>query len=299
VTTAADWVHETRHHLLSGEREQVNRLDGAIVSAGASTFVYEFTTFGGIQPGAVVEIDTELMYVFSVNTGTRTATVQRGYQGTTAATHSDDALITVNPRFPSHAVLRALNQELLSLSSPQSGMFRVAVEELTYTVGVTGYDLDLPGFIDVIEVHALMSETSDWWKRVALWRVANNMATSDFASGRALMLGDGGIPSSGRVRVTYKRSYGTVAALGDDVTTATGIATEAEDIPPLGAAVRLALPRGIKRSFDESQGEPRRAAEVEANAMVQNAAALLQFRNQRVSAEVARLKALYPIRLPD
>src|SRR5690606_35611068 len=113
------------------------------------------------------------------------------------------------------------------------------------------------------------------------------------------MIGDGGNPGLGRVRVTYKRSVGAVDALADDAVTDVGLWDEAHDIPPLGAAVRLALPRGIKRAFDESQGEPRRAVEVEANAMVQNAAALLQYRNQRISAEVARLRARFPTRLPD
>jgi hypothetical protein len=112
----------------------------------------------------------------------------------------------------------------------------------------------------------------------------------------ALILGEDPSVGSGALRVIYKRSFATLTAITDDVTT-TGLPISAYDLPPLGAAVRLAMPRGLKRNFDESQGEPRRASEVEGMAMVQNASALLSFRNRRVGAEVARLHALYPDRL--
>jgi hypothetical protein len=140
MTTAADWIEETKQHLLSGDRENLNRLGVAISSTSATTFTYEFSQ-GGIVEGAVVEVDLEQMYVWSVNTGTKVATVQRGYNGTTAATHLIGALVRVNPRFTNFGILRALNQELVDLSSPAVGMYRVTAEEVSVSPGTVGYNL--------------------------------------------------------------------------------------------------------------------------------------------------------------
>jgi hypothetical protein len=298
VTTTLDWIEETKRHLLSGDRENLNRLNGAINSS-ATTLVYEFDQ-GGIIAGAVLEIDLESMYVWSVSTGTKTATVQRGFNGSTAASHSDDAIIRVNPRFPHWTIFVALNQELADLSSPANGLFQVNSEDVVTTAGVVGYDLTLSddNFLGIIEVHAEIDTQSDFWKRVDNYRVMQEWN----------VVGDVGVPGlilaehwvgSGTIRVTYRQTFTPLPMatyVTDDVNTVSGLPASCNDIPPLGAAVRLAMPRGIKRSFDESQGEPRRASEVEALAMVQNASALLAYRDRRIAAEVSRLHHLYPVR---
>jgi hypothetical protein len=295
MTTAQDWVHETRRHLLSSDREQLNRLQ-TTMNSSVTSLVFEFSTFGGIREGAVIECESELMYVWSVSS--TTATVQRGVYGSVAAAHTSGALITVNPRFPTFAVLAALNAELVDLCSPAQGLYRVAVEEIDYTTGVLGYDLSLDDYLGALELHIEADETALWWRRIdhSTWRIQESADPTDFASGRALILGED-VGSSSTLRLTYKRAFDTLSALTDDVHSVTGIPVEATDIPPLGAAVRLAFPRGIKRNFDEAQGEPRRAAEVEAMAMVQNASALLSYHNRRVNAEVSRLNMRFPMRL--
>ena len=295
MTTAQDWINEVKRHLLSGERENINRLASSPTS-GATTVTYEFDQ-GGIMAGATIEIDTELMYVWSVNTGTKVATVQRGMFGSTAAAHTSGALITVNPRFPQFHIFNTLNQELLDLSSPANGLYRVAVEEITSAAGITGYDLSLTDFISPIEVFFEASASEKWWKRSTNWRVQENADTTDFASGRTLQVFDDTGAVGGSVRLTYRRAFDVLTGLSDDVNSVTGIPVEATDIPPLGAAGRLLLHRAARRTFDESQGEPRRAQEVEANAATNAASALLGFRQRRINAEVARLNALYPTRL--
>lgn len=295
MTTTQAWIEEVKRHLLGGANENLNRLNGAI-TINQTTFIYEFVQ-GGISAGATVEIDLELMYIWSVDTNTKTVTVQRGMNGTAAAPHSDDAIITVQPRFPQFSILTALNQDLYDLCSPAAGLYRIGNVDLTAVQGVAGYDFNAPGYIAVHEVHYEQTTSAKQWKRIDDWRVIENADLTDFASGRCLLIADSYALIGSTVKVTYKRSFSQLATIADDVAATTGMPAEMHDIPPMGAIVRLTVSRGIKRSFDEAQGEPRRAAEVTETGMVQNVSAMVTVRKQRIASEAARLNSLYPRRL--
>ena len=293
MTTVSDWINETKRLIFSSDREQLNRLNGAINNS-VTTVTFEYAA-GGIVAGAVLSVDLELMYVWSVSS--LTATVQRGYLGTTAASHLDDAIITVNPRYSDFAIFTALNQELDDLCSPMAGLFRVRTVDLTNTVGLVGYDLSMTGFIDVLEVHYRADTTSKYWRRIDNWRILSSANTSDFASGRALLLQEEVPVGSAAIRVTYKSSFTSASTVSDDVNATLGLPSTCNDIPPMGAAVRLTIPRAIKRTFDDSQGEPRRASEVPPSSSVEVTQALLTLKNRRIASEHARLKAMWPTRL--
>ena len=295
MTTAQDWIDEVKRHLLGGANENLNRLNGTI-SAGAATLIYEFVQ-GGIIAGATIELELELMYVWSVDTATKTATVQRGMNGTTAAGHSDDVIITVQPRFPQFGILKTLNQELYDLSSPSVGLYRIANVDLTVAQGVAGYDFSAAGYISTHELHYEQTTAAKQWKRIDDWRVIENADLTDFPSGRAMLIADSYALIGSTVKVTYKRSFSQMSTVADDVLSVTGMPAEMHDIPPLGALVRLAVTRGVKRNFDEAQGEPRRATEVNETGMIQNVAAIMSVRGRRIAAEVSRLNSLYPRRL--
>jgi hypothetical protein len=55
------------------------------------------------------------MLVTSANTSTRTITVSRGYQGTTASAHSDEDNIYLNPTFPRKSVFDAVSDNIVRL----------------------------------------------------------------------------------------------------------------------------------------------------------------------------------------
>ena len=97
-----------------------SRLDGAISSTTSTSVVYETGLFSSeeenlLGSGALIEIDQEIMLVTAANTSTRTLTVARGYQGTTAATHADEANIFVNPTFPRKSVFDAVADNIVRL----------------------------------------------------------------------------------------------------------------------------------------------------------------------------------------
>jgi hypothetical protein len=288
-TLASDLVEETRSHLFSGARPELNKLNEALDATETDVdFLY---AAGGLQRGAVISIDLELMLVWAV-TGS-TATVQRGYMGTTAATHNTGTIIEVNPRFSNFAIFRALNAELASFSSPVNGLYQVKTVDLTYSAARAGYDLAaVTDLLDIIEVRWKGYTTGDW-PLVRRWAITRDMASAEFSSTKALLLYEGVGPGR-TIRVRYKAPFVPLASLTSDVQTVSFLPATANDIPPLGAAARLVAPREVRRAQYDAQPEPRVAADVPPGASRNAAGGLLALRNQRLREEAARLHRSYP-----
>lgn len=296
TTTAQTLIDETRRYLLPTAREPLNTLNGAINSSATSLIFNQ--DISAITQGAYIEIDLETMYVWTPTPATKTVVVQRGMQGSTAASHLDTALCRVLPRFSNFSILQAINADLDDLSSPVNGLFQVpATIEFTYQPQINGYDLTgiNSGWINILSVR--YDTPGPWkdWPELRHWQVKKNMDTADFASGTALMLYDAAYPGRD-VRVTYSAPFTHFTTVTDDATTVAGLTATMVDIPPLGAASRLAGVRETQRNQFESQGDPRRAAEVPPNAQLAGATSLMRMRATRIKAEAARLSNNYPTR---
>lgn len=289
MTTTSELVSETRRHLQSGARDELNRLDGA--ATASQTALTAELAMGGIAQGALLGIEYEVIYVFSA-TG-QIATVQRGYLGSAGATHADDTLIYVNPIFSDWSIYRALAEELAALSSPLNGLYRARTVDLTYSPGREGYDLtavtDFQGVLNI----AWKGYSTGEWPEIRRYRIAENMNTAEFASGKALLLYEGAGPGR-TIHMVYKAPYAALATTSTDVAIDTGLHAEAHDILPLGAAARLVATREVKRSFTESQPESRDAADVPPGTARGASQYLMALRNQRIREEATRLHAHHP-----
>ena len=73
-----------------------------------------------------------------------------------------------------------------------------------------------------------------------------------------------------------------------------GMTTTMEDIPPLGAALRLQGVREGQRNFNETQGDSRRAEEIPVGAQLSSTRGLKDFFDSRIQTELRRLNKLYP-----
>lgn len=287
MTTLAEVIEDTRNDFLVTARDEIDILDGAINALVETITVTDGAS--GLQHGTVLSIDLELLRVRTV-TGT-SATVLRGWGGSTAATHVDGSIVYVNPKVPDYRVFRAVNAELDSLSSPANGLFRIAALDLTYQSGVMGYDLaGATNVIDILDVNYDQPGIDRAWAQINRddWRLERSMATSAFASGYGLVFNAGGSPSS-PIRVRYKTGYTRLAALADDVEAVSGLHSEAHDILGLGAAIRLGLGRENQRNLIDAQSQPRRSEEVPAGAVSAGVAGLRRLRDQRIAEEAARL----------
>lgn len=293
MTTTSDLINETKRYLYSGHREPLNKLSGSHTNS-QTTITLANDPGGNVNVGAYLGCELEIMYVWSV-TGT-TVTVQRGMLGSTAASHADGSLVTVNPRFSDFSILQALNSDLDDLSTPSNGLYQVLETTLQYNAAIRGYDLT--GATNVINVLRVRHDTpgpQKTWPEIHRWQLKYQQPASAYPSTMTLVLYDPGWPGLD-VRVTYSKMFDHFVTLTDDATSVAGLTSTMMDIPPLGAAARLSGVREVARNFTEAQSDPRRAQEVPPNAQLAGATQLLRLRQARITAEAQRLNNQYPVR---
>lgn len=291
MTTAGQLIHRVAGELLAGTVEERNKLaTGVDASATTLTFTYPLS---GLREGSMFEIGSEQFYVWTTNSSAKSAVVERGFNGTTATSHSAEAITTINPRFPRSRVLQQLNADLADLSSPLNGLFQVKTVDIAYNgsdrmVNITGAT-DIQNLIDVRYRYL-----SDDYPIIRDVRLLSDMPTSDFASGFALAFDS--YVRSGTIRVVYRAPYGSFSAESDTVADVGG-SDYLDDVLTLGTQMRLMAGREVKRNFTESQGDTRRAEEVPSGAVANSMLQLQRLRRDRVMAEAARLNRQYPLRI--
>ena len=290
--TAQTWIDETKNLLLTDYVEECDTL-GTNLNTTETTVNFTHDT-PGIVAGAIIEIGTELMYVFSVNASTNDATVRRGFRGTTAASHTALDLVTVNPKFPAQLVLNAINDELADLSSPQNGLFQMKTVEFTYNIAQDGYNLTdvTDDILTIYQVTYTDDGSEDTEPVLPAWSLRRDRNTASFASGYALILHDDA-NSGQKVRVQYKTGFTALSATSTALSTV-GLHSSAYDLPSLGASLRLMSTRPVRREFIDEQGSSRRADEVPAGAISASMRDLRALRDSRINAEAARLDQQYP-----
>lgn len=289
MSTGTAVIDKTLRQILSGVIEQRNKLS-ATINATATTVVLSYD-LDGIRAGQVFEIDSELFYVWEAVSGTKTVTVQRGWNGTTAAAHTAGAVVTVNPRFPRAQIFEALNDELKDLSSPMHGLFQIKTFDFDYNG--TADIINLPpvlSIIDLVGVHIRVTgDNYEWVRKVRLLR---DLPTDDFSSGYGLKFENR--IRSGRLRIVYKAPFTPLTNETQHLVNYAGLPSTCEDIINLGVQIRLMAPREIKRNFTESQGDTRRSEEVSAGAVSNSVNNLIRMRRERIQAEATRLMRQYP-----
>jgi hypothetical protein len=126
-------------------------LSGAITSGALSITVDGRLGADGIPDDAIIEIDSELIALSSVAGAVLTVreTDGRGYLHTTAASHADNSVVFVNPKFPRKNLFDAL-QSVITTLYPKGLYVRTVDSSLTYQ---TTNVLDLPaGTLDVMAI---------------------------------------------------------------------------------------------------------------------------------------------------
>lgn len=289
MSTAGALITRASRQLLSGTVEERNKLAATVTSSDTSiTLSYDL---GGFRAGSVIECESELMYVWEATTASKTLVVERGYAGTTAASHSASTVLTVNPRFPRAQMLDSLNAELDDLSSTMNGLYRVVATSLTYN----GSDKQLnitsaSSIIELLDVR--LRYLADEYPVIRGVRLQRDLPTTDFASGFSIVFDQPVM--AGTLRVTYKAPFTRASTESSDLQTACFLPVTCEDIVEAGVVIRMMNAREIKRNFTESQSDTRRADEVPPGAVRDSISNLVRLRRDRITAEAARLKAQYP-----
>jgi hypothetical protein len=289
MSTVGTVIDRTVRQLMSGTVEERNKTVSAITATATSvSFQYDL---GGMRPGGVIQIDNELMYVWEISAGAKSVTVERGWNGTTAAAHVASSIATVDPKFPRAQILEAINAELDDLASPMNGLFQIKTMEMNYN----GSDImvNLPTtdkIIDLISVSVRFISTD--YPKIRRVRLIRDLPSDDFNSGCAIRFDEE--VRAGRMVVVYKTPFVNVTTDAQNIQNIAGLPTSCEDILIMGAQIRLVSPREVKRNFTESQGDTRRAEEVPSGSVSNSITNLLRMRRDRITSEAAKLARQYP-----
>lgn len=297
MSTVAWAIDQARRHLMGPGRVELQRLGGDISSSATTVLLDSSLRLGSVAAGAVLSVDSELMYVWDASDAS--ATVLRGHMGTTAASHTAGTVMEVNPRWPRPYIMDELLNEIRALGPrlwrPVSVSYAVDADTSAVDVGAA-----YSAFISVVDVRR--SPSAEGWVDAQTWprvraEVRRGLPTATFASGAAVMF-KGGLGYAGTLSVTYAMPFVTTTFTeSTDLVTDCGMADSMQDIPAIGAAMRLVRPRETVRTDTHAQGERRLGEEVPAGHITSVAKELRQARDARIAEEEALLNSRWPVRV--
>ncbi|WP_327719873.1 hypothetical protein OG381_34360 [Streptomyces sp. NBC_00490] len=238
MTTFDQLVRKVRQNLLGYalSQESVSELS-APMGAGDTTFTCDTETVNNLSRG-LVEIDDELILVKAYDSTSGVVSVMgltngRGYEGTTAASHAVNSLITSSPAFPKVRIKEAVNETIRCLY-PDLVVF--GSTELTKLAPVIEYEL--PSEVEgVWYVTGQLIGPSKVAQPLPNWRYNPEARSANFPSGKSLQVFDY-VTAGQAIKVVYSKAP-TALVNGSDELTTTGYPERFADLITYGACKRL------------------------------------------------------------
>ena len=146
TSTFANLVDEVLLNLngYTMRQDRTTHLTADLTSSGLSLSLGNVSNIGK----GIVEIDDELIWLDSYDRVSSTATAApygRGYQGTTAASHTQNTKVTISPTFPKLSVKRAINDTIKSVFPQLYGTART-----TFSLTATQSTYALPADAETV-----------------------------------------------------------------------------------------------------------------------------------------------------
>lgn len=268
------------------DQQQVSELSLAM-TASDTTFTLDAATARNISRG-LVEIDDELILVKALDANTNVASVigltnGRGREGSVAASHSANALVTMSPSMPRVRITEAINQTILAMY-PRIPVF--GVTEITKLAPVFEYGLpaDAEGVWYVVDDTVGPTQVHYPAPR---WRYNPMAPTDDFPTGKSIQLLDAVTPGRAQ-RVVYIKAP-TQLVLGTDDLTATGFEDRMAEAVVWGASARIIPAYEVARLQQMAIEGTERANLVPTSAAVKTAAYYESLFQQAVDRERERI----------
>ena len=282
-TSVANTIGRIRRQLHSGFRYEMSTLSAGITDS-TTTIPLSFALPAQLREGALLSIGLESMRVLATDIPGRTATVIRGYSGSTAAAHDSGDQVEINARFEPVSVYEAMVAEIESWSP---GLFAVVTDDFdvdgsTETLALgTGFE----GCIGVIE--ALFTPVGSAVAR----RMDARLVRSENVHLRLI----NGL-SSGSVYVRAALPFiAADLALDDDLVADVGLRQSMIDLVELGCKLRLLVDSEAQRGGRLVQDQLKRAEETPVGAFVPGANFNMTYYRMRKAEETTKLHALYPM----
>lgn len=278
-------VHDALHSYtaiqenLTALRAGVDADDTSIPVVGASSSITR----------GLIEIDDELMWVQSEADGAlQVPSFGRGFRGTTAATHSSGAMVTIDPLFPRKNVRQAL---ITAAAAVYPDVY--AIKKTTFTFTPVQSTYELPAACErVLGVSWDAIGPTQEWPSLRRWDFVPDANTTGFSTGKAITLREPVEPGR-TVQVVYAAPFTALAADSDSLTDA-GFTESQYDVLVLGACWRLLQflePSRLSLTSAEAQSRGQFSPAGAATNAARQVYALYQ---QRLAEEKARLTRLHP-----
>lgn len=289
-------VQRVKRQLASSFRYEVNVLN-ANVSQTATSVIFQYELPASVITGAVLSLANEEMRVMSVDRVAKTVSVLRGWNGSSAMTHSAGDEIHINPRFSGLDIYEALIDEVTAWGPD---LYRTVARQESVSDGQQTVHLPMSwrnifGLVDVRRNWTDDSTTS--WARVEgrLQRGVPGSWTDGPRSGVLFRL----FPP------VYLGSLYFVAAApldveaihwNSDLVDDVGLKPSMLDVLDMGIKWRLLGDSEAGRSARVAQDTPRRAEEVPPRTASDEANRLYPLYVRRKAEEIDRLRWQYPLR---
>lgn len=235
----------------------------------------------------IAEIDDELIYVDSSESNVLIIPpFGRGYRGSVAASHTENAQVTFDPVFPKVEIKKAILQTVESLF-PQ--LYQIKSTDVAYAPTPVGFDVpaDVESILEVKYQPA--SDPYNYWQPVFQWAFDPK---SPEATGRSLNIFEYLQPGS-TIRVVYRAKMGTLSASGDTLDSV-GISESWADLILYGVTSRLMRFLDATRVQVAGVENLSRSAVVQVGDAGKIANQLYAMYQQRLTEERSRLLELTP-----
>jgi len=295
TTTYANMVDEILLNLAGYtlRQDRTTHLTQDLTSSGLSLNLGSTTNIGK----GVVEIDDELIWLDSYDRVSSTATIApygRGYNGSTAATHTANTKVTIAPTFPKASIKKAIN-DTIDAVFPQ--LFAVGTYEFNYNPAVSAYGI--PAEVEtILYVSRSVSGSSKEWLPLREWRHDPLANATAFTTGNTISI-YGAVEAGRKIQIYYTKKPTTLTASASNAVfeTVTGLPSSCRDVIIYGASYRLAAfidPGRLNYSSAEADNAD---TKIQYGSGASTARFMLSLFQQRLQEESGKLKDVYPTRI--
>jgi hypothetical protein len=270
------------------------------MGATDTTFMVDPETVTNLSRG-YVEIDDELLLVkkFDRSTGTVTVTAGvngRGVEGTTAAAHSVNAVVTDDPMYPSVRIKEAINDTINGVY-PDLWVFA----DYEFPKIAARYEYPIPADCeDVYKVTVNTIGPSAVWFPLSSWRFNPSASTTSgqvkptpTPTGKTIQIMRDFIVPGRNIRVEYIKKPATLVNPTDDFATTTGFPERYIDLITYGACWRLLPAYESARLQQRAIEATERAPLVPTGAGSNASKYYMALYQQRLQEERTRLQRLF------
>jgi len=295
TTTYANLVDEVLLNL-SGytlRQDRTTHLTGNITTSSTTLNLASVSNIGK----GLVEIDDELIWIDTYDRISSTAAIPpygRGYNGTTATSHTANTKVTIAPSFPRATVKKAIND---TIDAVFPKLFSVGT--YTFTLQATKTAYEVPADVEtVLYVSWSVTGPSNEWLPVKSWRHDPLANTTSFTTGNSVSVYDAITPGR-TVQIYYLKKPSTLTSSASNAVfeSVTGLPSSCKDVIMYGAAYRLASFIDPGRLTYTSAEADQTDTKIQYGSGASTARFLLALYNQRLTEESEKLRDVYPSKI--